>query len=75
MGEWNSNILEAPDDVEILVCMPNWDTPTVAVKDHEIWWVPDTCPDAWTQLLSPPTHWMPLPPPPVAASQLKGDAT
>ena len=31
------------------------------------WWVADAFPDTWTDLVSSPTHWMPLPSDPVRA--------
>jgi hypothetical protein len=62
------DIASAPKDgTEFLVWSDQYDTPTLAtIRDGE-WFVPDVCPHGWTELVSDPTHWRPLP-----ASPAKG---
>ena len=61
--EWQPIETAPKDGAEALVWGPKQDCAYLAVW-NDGWWVVDVHPDPWTELLSSPTHWMPLPAPP-----------
>lgn len=55
------------DGTEVLVFGPRQDGTYLAAYQYDDWWVAGPWDERWTELLSPPTHWMPLPAPPEVA--------
>ena len=62
--EWQPIETAPIDGTEVLVFGPKQDGVYLAAYKYGDWCVAGPWDDGWTELLSPPTHWMPLPEPP-----------
>ena len=66
MMEWQPIETAPMRGTEILLWAPKFDGPYYGRYEGKDWWVPDDpLNKPWTQLITPPTHWMPLPEPPL----------
>jgi hypothetical protein len=78
MSEWKP-IDTAPRDKEILIFVQNdyggnifmarWDKDESAIRPKPRWTSSSPAYKAITAINGPPTHWMPLPPPPTTESK------